>query len=234
MIQGIIFDKDGTLFDFNATWGAWAGLMIAQETRDDPDLATRLAHAMGYDRIAQKFLPGSIVIASTAEETAQHLVQALPGVAADDFLARMKLAAGTVEQVQAVPLIPYYDALRARRLTLGIATNDAEVTALQNLTSAGIQDHFDFIAGYDSGHGAKPGAGQLHAFCAHTGLAPATCAMVGDSTHDLEAGRTAGMLTIGVLTGPAEQDELSGFADVVLPDIGHIPDWLTQEGLMPS
>ena len=37
-----------------------------------------------------------------------------------------------------------------------------------------------------------------------------------------------------VLTGPAEQDELSGLADVVLPDIGHIPDWLTQEGLMPS
>ena len=51
--------------------------------------------------------------------------------------------------------------------------------------------------------------------------------MVGDSRHDLIAGRAAGMQTVGVLTGMAELADLAPFADVVLPDIGHLPLWLT-------
>ena len=47
--------------------------------------------------------------------------------------------------------------------------------------------------------------------------------MVGDSTHDLRAGRAAGMTTIGVLTGMALREELVPFADLVLDDIGEIP-----------
>jgi phosphoglycolate phosphatase len=50
--------------------------------------------------------------------------------------------------------------------------------------------------------------------------------MVGDSTHDLRAGRAAGMRTIGVLTGLATAQELSPLATAVLPDIGHLPNWL--------
>ena len=94
---------------------------------------------------------------------------------------------------------------------------------------AGVVDLFDFIAGYDSGHGAKPAPGQLYAYCKKTGLEPAQCVMVGDSTHDLDAGRAAGMRTIGVLTGPARQAELAPFADVVLPTIAAIPDWLISQ-----
>ena len=44
--------------------------------------------------------------------------------------------------------------------------------------------------------------------------------MVGDSRHDLQAGRAAGMVTLGVLTGPATAAELADVADAVLPDIG--------------
>jgi phosphoglycolate phosphatase len=50
--------------------------------------------------------------------------------------------------------------------------------------------------------------------------------MVGDSRHDLAAGRAAGMHTVAVLTGPARDEDLRPFADVVLPDIGHLPEWL--------
>ncbi|MEH6752099.1 MAG: HAD hydrolase-like protein, partial [Paracoccaceae bacterium] len=50
--------------------------------------------------------------------------------------------------------------------------------------------------------------------------------MVGDSHHDLLAGRRAGMQTLGVLTGTALAADLAPMADAVLPDIGHIPAWL--------
>jgi phosphoglycolate phosphatase len=50
--------------------------------------------------------------------------------------------------------------------------------------------------------------------------------MVGDSRHDLQAGRSAGMRTVAVLTGIATARDLEGLADVILPDIGAIPGWL--------
>jgi len=56
--------------------------------------------------------------------------------------------------------------------------------------------------------------------------------MVGDSTHDLHAGRAAGMRTVGVLSGPAPREELAPFANVVLADIGEIPNWLRSENLL--
>ena len=50
--------------------------------------------------------------------------------------------------------------------------------------------------------------------------------MVGDSRHDLIAGKAAGMPVVAVLTGVAEAGELAPVADAVLPDIGHRPDWI--------
>ena len=231
MIKGIVFDKDGTLFDFNATWGAWAKQMLAAEAAGDVALFDALADVLGFDPVAERFRPGSVVIASTVAETADAMLQVLD---ADKqaLIARMNAAAAEVEQVAATPLVPYFAGLRDAGLVLGIATNDAESSARRHLQREGITEHFDFVAGYDSGNGAKPGTGQLDAFCAQTGIAPGTCAMVGDSLHDLHAGRAAGMLTIGVLTGPAPAEELSPHADIVLAGIADIPDWLRAQNLL--
>jgi hypothetical protein len=54
--------------------------------------------------------------------------------------------------------------------------------------------------------------------------------MVGDSLHDLHAGRAAGMRCSGVLTGLRREADLAPHADVVLPHIGHLPDWLAAQG----
>jgi phosphoglycolate phosphatase len=229
MIKGIIFDKDGTLFDFNATWGAWTRGMLEAETADQPALFAPLAAALGYDTTRNRFRPDSIVIAATAGETADRILTVLPHLDRSALLGRMNAAAAQVPQIEAVPLVPYFSDLRAQGLKLGIATNDAEAPARAHLQRAGISDLFDFVAGYDSGHGGKPAPGQLLAFCRQTGLQPAECVMVGDSTHDLHAGQAAGMRTIGVLTGPAPAAELAPFADVVLANIGELSDWLQAE-----
>jgi phosphoglycolate phosphatase len=226
MIKGIVFDKDGTLFDFNATWGAWTLGMLADEAGDDPALLAAMAQTLGYDTTQRRFYPGSIVIAETVDVIARALLTHLPGENVTDLIARMKEKSLHVPQVAAVPLVPYFVALRDKGLRLGIATNDAEGPARQHLTTAGILDAFDFIAGFDSGHGGKPAPGQLHAFCDATGLNPANCLMVGDSLHDIAAGRAAGMTTVGVLTGPAPRAELETAAHVVLPTIADIPSWL--------
>jgi phosphoglycolate phosphatase len=232
VIKGIIFDKDGTLFDFNATWGAWTRKMLLAEVGNDAEKLAVLADVLGYDAQANRFVPGSIVIASTVDVVADHILSVLGDMDKPALIARMNAGAAEVTQQEAVPLPAYFTSLAALNMTLGIATNDAEAPALRHLERAGVRDYFDFVAGYDSGFGAKPEPGQLQAFCAQTGVSAASCAMVGDSTHDLDAGRAAGMVTIGVLTGPAPLAELAPFADVVLPDIGAIPGWLRAEGLI--
>lgn len=225
-LRAILFDKDGTLFDFQQSWGVWAGQVIADLAEGDAARARALAEAMAFDPATARFRPESPVIAGTGDEVAALIQPHLPpqpgGLAG--LSARLARAAAEVPLVEAVPLAPLLARLRGAGLRLGVATNDHEHTARRHL--AAHLDGFDFIAGFDSGHGAKPGPGMLLAFCRAMELAPAQVLMVGDSRHDLIAGRAAGMPTLAVLTGVAQAADLVPLADALRPDIGHLPDLL--------
>ena len=105
-------------------------------------------------------------------------------------------------------------------LALGVATQDSHAGAQGSLAPFGVLEQLDFVAGYDSGHGTKPGPGMVQGFCAATGLRPGDIVVVGDNLHDLHMGRSAGAaLVIGVLTGTSAADDLAADADHVLDDI---------------
>ncbi len=225
-IQGLIFDKDGTLFDFRATWSAWARRFLTELSAGSDALAARLGQAVGFNIEDGTFLRDSPIIAGTPAEISMHLLEHVPGVDRATLVARMNAVSTETLQVSAVPLRPLFEEFAARGLKLGLATNDAEEPASAHLRQAGIAPFFQFVSGFDSGYGAKPDPGPLLAFARLQGLLPGNVAMVGDSLHDLVAGRAAGMRTVAVLTGIAGAEELSPFADAVLPDIGHLPDWI--------
>lgn len=225
MLDGVIFDKDGTLFDFKRSWGGWADGFVRSMARDDGH-ADLLGAAIGFDLKTGTFAPDSPVIAATAADIALALSVHLPSRTAAELTSHINAAAAMAPMTEAVPLRPLLQDLRARGLKIGLGTNDTEVAAQAHLAAHGITELFDFIAGYDSGHGPKPGPGMCLAFARKMHLNPARVAMVGDSAHDLHAGRAAGMVCIGVLTGIALQADLSPHADVVLPDIGALPAWL--------
>ena len=225
-IKGIIFDKDGTLFDFNATWGAWARGVLEGETAHRPDTLIPLAAALGYDLDTGLFEKGSVVIASTVHEIAAVAMPIVGETDADAMIVRFNAAAIDAPQVEAAPLAGFIARLKSAGFKIGVATNDAYAPARAHLEKSEIEHLFDFIAGSDSGFGGKPAPGQLLAFCDVTGLTPNDCIMVGDSTHDLHAGRAAGMVCVAVLTGVADRDELAPHADVVLDTIADLPRWL--------
>lgn len=225
--RAVLFDKDGTLFDFNATWVAWVETMLDRWSMGDAALAERLADALGFDRGARAFLPRSVVIAGTPQEVARAVAPVL-GVAPRDLVDRLNAEAANAPMVEAAPLRPLLSGLAAAGLRLGVATNDAEAPARAHLARAGIEPLFDFIAGSDSGHGGKPEPGMLLAFARAVAVAPERIVMVGDSTHDLEAGRRAGMRTVAVLTGLADAETLAPLADAVLPNVGFLPEWLSE------
>ena len=229
-IDAILFDKDGTLFDFGATWVSWAEAFLLRATGQDRARAQAVGLEIGFDLAARRFDPASVVIAGTPAEVAAGLGPHFPHLTRPALIDMLNDEAARAPQVAAVPLAPFLDGLRGQGLRLGVATNDAEAPARAHLGAAQVLDRFDFVSGFDSGHGAKPEPGPLLAFCAAVGVDPARALMVGDSTHDLHAGRAAGMATLAVLTGMAGRDELAPHADAVVPDIGHIPAWLAARG----
>jgi len=225
-IKAVLFDKDGTLFDFYATWGGWTKRLLEAESAGDLELAARMGAAIGYDYQSGEFASDSMVIFDTPADISAALLPFFQAETVKTLTARLNDAAARAPMVEVVPLGPLLRKLAARGLKLGVATNDGEMPVRAHLKAAGIAGMFDFIAGSDSGHGAKPGPEMLQAFAVHIGQAPQDIVMVGDSVHDLLAGRAAGMKTVAVLTGVAKTEALAPHADVVLPDIGHLLAWL--------
>lgn len=225
-IEAILFDKDGTLFDFGRSWGGWTSGFIAALARDTGLPAEAIAACLRFDLADGQFAPDSPVIAGTSEDIAAHLVAGFPGLSAARVTARMDAEAPQARMVPVCDLAALFSELRFRGLALGVATNAGAAEAQAHLADAGLAETFDFVAGYDSGHGSKPAPGMCRAFSEALDVDPGVVAMVGDSLHDLHAGRAAGMRTVAVLTGLAEAAALAPHADVVLPDIGHLPAWL--------
>lgn len=228
-LAGLIFDKDGTLFDFLASWGTWTQRLLLEVADGDPALAAELGRRIGYEPV-HGFAPDSPVIAGTAADIAALLAPALPGLGVTELVQRMNRLAAQVPVVPVVPLAPLMMRLRARGLRLAVMTNDSETPARAHLVAAGVGEAFDLVLGADSGFGAKPDPGPLQACAQAWGLAPAQVAMIGDSRHDLAAGAAAGMRRIAVLSGLARAEELAPWADVVLPDIGALEAWLDAGG----
>ncbi len=223
--RGLLFDKDGTLFDFQRSWGPWLAGFLA-EVSASPAHSRQLAAALGFDPEALVFLPKSVFVHDTLEQILDALLPLLPNWERAALEAYAIRETALVPQVPTVALAPLLAGFRARGMVLGVATNDNEHPARTQLEAAGVLGHFDFVAGYDSGFGGKPATGMQHAFCQAHGLAPHEVAMIGDSLHDMTSGRDAGMVTVGVLTGTTSRAELEAVADVVLADIGEIEGWL--------
>jgi phosphoglycolate phosphatase len=224
-IRGILFDKDGTLFDFQKSWSPINLRAAAHAAGADQALLLRLLAAAGIDSATGHALPDSLIAAGNAEEIAAAWIDAgslMPKAALTADLDRIFLE-GAMDMVPAADLPALFLRLTAAGLVLGIASSDSEAAVRRAAERFGIAAQISFLCGYDSGFGPKPTDGMPLAFCRTVGLPPAAVAVVGDSVHDMEMGRRAGLgLRIGVLTGAGTRETLAPHAHAVIAGIADL------------
>lgn len=227
-VKAVLFDKDGTLFDFQKSWGAFGARVIADLAGGDAALERSLAEAADFDMERQLYGPNSPIVAGAEIKMVQAWAALHPTMNEADILGWLAPRAKEMTQRGLEPATADLPALlgrlKAAGLRLGVATHDYEAAARAHLDRAGALDAFDFIAGVDSGYAQKPAPEMLAAFAAQGGVEASAVVMVGDSVVDLEMGRNAGAAaSVAVLTGPAPEARLRPSADIVIPSIAALP-----------
>jgi phosphoglycolate phosphatase len=224
--RGILFDKDGTLIDFRATWvPAYRGVAdeLAARLGGGPALASVLLARVGFDAATGAFTEDSPLLWASNEAIAETWA------ASPEIEGRLDVLEAVVRHFSDLGRYPpqpvgdltaLLDRLRDRGLRLGLATMDDTAIARAHAAHLGIADRFDFIVGADAGHGEKPGPGMALAFCAACGLRPDEVVVVGDNPVDLMMARNAGCArAIAVLTGATAANLLEPLADHMLASV---------------
>ena len=229
-IRAVLFDKDGTLFDFASIWtpAYRAAAQSYAEALGRPGLADALLLGAGYDPATDAYTPGSVLISGDADEICAAF-EAVTGATRPDLVAPTE---AVMDHWSALPREPICDLdvlfrdLKRRGLALGIATMDSEAALAAILKGAPWRRHLDFTCGYDSGHGTKPGPGMVQAFAAAIAIPSREIAVIGDSPHDIAMARSAGAgLAVAVRTGPTPEEDLTS-SDVIVDNIVEARDWM--------
>jgi phosphoglycolate phosphatase len=224
-ITAILFDKDGTLLDYHATWAPVNDLAAGFAAGGDADLKQRLLALGGLDPVTGHYRAGSLLAAANAREIAAAWIAAGSAYATSELTAALDriFTDGVGNAVPVLPLGPYFRRLKELGYKLGIASSDSADAIHATALHFDFADSLDFYAGYDSGYGHKPGPGMVQAFAKVVGCETHAIAVVGDNLHDLEMGRTAGCgLKVGVLTGTSDRATLMTAADLVLDSIAEL------------
>lgn len=91
---------------------------------------------------------------------------------------------------------------------LGLVTSKMRGGALRGLRVAGLEDAFDVVVGSDDVARPKPHPEPVLTALAQAGRMASDAVFIGDSRHDIECGRAAGVKTAAVLWGPFDRDHL--------------------------
>src|SRR5919112_3266562 len=211
-LRGMIFDVDGTLVDTNpAHIEAWR---LAFQ---------RLGFEVPVERIVPEVGKGGdkLVPSVLGREAEERYGEELRKRQKSEFLEiarrqRFRIFPGTVE---------IFEALRERGIRTALATSSDEKHLAATSTSAGLDIGrlSDIVVTRSPDEASKPSPDLVAEAVEKLELAAAQCAMVGDTVYDGEACQAAGVAFLGVLSGPADEQQLyDAGARAVWRDVGHL------------
>ena len=98
---------------------------------------------------------------------------------------------------------------RARGIRFGLVTSKNRQGAERGLRLMGVQEEFEVIVGADDVVNPKPHAEPVLQALERMAVRKEHAVYIGDSVHDMESGRAAGVRTAAVLWGPFVREQLA-------------------------
>ncbi len=232
-VSCIVLDKDGTLIDFEHTYGRrtadWIHALVKAVPGENSH-AQLFANTIGYDWARQKVLPdGPIAIV-----TGSKLVTLAAGVLYQQGLPwhqAERVAIETIQQtlgapIKAAEIRPIGDVLgtvnrlRKAGVLLAIATGDDREPTMETLSLLGITEDVAMIVCGDDPLPEKPDSAVLQSIAAKLGISTEHMLMVGDTINDMLTGKNADVAgSIGVTGSTGDPAALVDYADVTVDSI---------------
>ena len=229
-MRGVLFDKDGTLLDFEASWSGVYRELCLDLAEGDADIAQSMLVVGGLDPETGRFRSGGALAAGNTIDIVRIWYPSLSRGAERAMVERIDRvfhANGITCSVPVPGLRQTLAALAEAGFTMGVATSDGTAAARAALSALGLDTYLPYVLGYDSVPSPKPAPDIVHAFSKAIGVPPGEIVVIGDNPHDLEMARSAGAgAAIGVLTGNSARHELAPLADAVLDSVCDLPAWL--------
>lgn len=203
-------------FDFDGTLAPNPDLALLKRQVREQALAARVPAPVVADLAIVE-----IVAAAEAWLTRQRPSEALRyRAAADQHIVDYELVAAAAAEPFA-GCRPLLKALRKRDRRLAIVTRNCRAAVLRVLPE--VESLVDVLLTRDDVTRLKPDPEHLHAALRAVDARPAQAVLVGDGQMDMQMGRAAGTLCIGVLTGSNDHGSLrAAGADLVLQTIDQL------------
>jgi phosphoglycolate phosphatase len=251
-VQAIIFDKDGTLIDFDAMWGGWV-VHLAEQLGAVSGLKLReaLCLAMGYDDKTKKVSATGKLASRPMSQLYQLTVDVV-----QSFGVSTSEAECIVEKAWCIPdpvilakpftdIRALFSSLLDHGIQIAIATADDRAPTQAMIEAFDIEEFIDTMVCADDGIPSKPAPDMVLTVCQRLKLDPKNVMVIGDTASDLKMAQAAGAgLAVGVLSGVSSAKDLIPYADVLIESIDELHDYIlvlegaksarTQQGLDPD
>jgi phosphoglycolate phosphatase len=211
----IVFDWDGTLLDSAGTIVACIQAAAADLGMTPPS-EQRARHVIGLGlQEALRYALPELELERHAELADRYRYH---------YLSRdheLPLFQGAAELV---------GRLAAEGYLLAVATGKSRKGLDRALAASGLRDHFHASRCADECH-SKPHPQMLEELMEELGVSPGLTLMIGDTTHDLQMARNAGVGALAVAYGAHPRDALEEFSPLhCAASTAELADWLRQHG----
>ena len=230
--QVIIFDKDGTLIDFDFMWGTWT-LQLADRLQAcvKMDVREALCESYGYDIARRRILPDGKLTCTPMWKLRELMVDVARSAGLSEEQSHC-----AVEEPWFVPdpvtlakpftnVQKLFTNIHERGIKIAIATTDDRSPTEAMLEAFGLTNLVTTMVCADDGIKAKPAPDMVTTICARMNIDPCKAIVIGDTVADLQMGRSAGAgRVIGVLSGVGLLEHLTPLADILIDTVDTLQD----------
>lgn len=218
-MKAILFDKDGTLLNYEKVWTPFAIKSVEAFTEEFEISSQKEEVAKALGLVDNKIQPNSVAASGTGRDIHEQYERFAPGGGKWaqqfyednlDFIAEhMELIDGSREVLAALKSLNYKNV---------IVTSDSRKGTELFIEKLELTDLIDDIVAGDDSDYKKPDVRVLLPFLKRHDYDITDVVMVGDNSADTLLGEEEGLYTIGVLSGTSQRDQLKG-ADLIVDSV---------------